>query len=231
MRTIKLKFAQKREFTQFLLSPFIYKFLPFVCNPKALFIPFIGEKIPNSIINPKENFSIRGFTLIELMVAIAVSAILLMVAVPNLRTIIQNGRINTQTNDLIGDISLARSEAIKRRLVTGICKSTNGTSCTGGSWSNGRIIFVDRNRDNAWDVNDLVLRFRGPLSTATDTLNANPSLNDPILFGINGSPININAGGFFVFCDDRGATRGKRINLNVVGQAMVWTTAPATCTP
>lgn len=194
-------------------------------------MPFIGKKVPFNI-NYANNGSIAGFTLIELVVTIAVAAILAMIAIPNLRTFIQNGRLNTQANELLGDVSLARSEAIKRRLVTGICKSTNGTSCAiGGTWNGGRLIFVDLNRDNAWDANDLVLRFRGPLSTATDTLNASSSLTDPILFGINGSPIDVGTGGFFVFCDDRGATKGKQINLNVVGQATVWTTAPTTCTP
>ena len=208
------------------------RFIPFVVYINSIIIPFVCKNIPNSTYQTVTK-RVNGFTLIELVVTMAVAAILVAVAVPNMRTFIQNGRINTQTNDLIGDVSLARNEAIKRRLVTGICKSTNGTSCAGGGdWNGGRIIFVDLNRDSAWDANDLVLRFRGPLSsTATDTLNANPSLNDPILFGINGSPINVGADGFFVFCDDRGETKGKRINLNVVGQVTAWTTAPTTCNP
>ena len=163
----------------------------------------------------------------------AVAAILVAVAVPNMRTFIQNGRLNTQTNDLIGDLNLARSEAIKRRLTTGICKSINGTTCAGGgNWGAGRAVFVDVNSSNAWDAGDLILRFREPLASVGDTLNTNAMVLDPILFGANGIPFNVLPGGIFVFCDDRGQTKGKQLTINAMGQVAVTTTPPPpTCTP
>lgn len=56
----------------------------------------------------------RGFTLIELIVAIAVAAILLTVAVPSLTKLIRDNRVASQTNELVALINLARNEAIRR---------------------------------------------------------------------------------------------------------------------
>jgi len=56
----------------------------------------------------------HGFTLIELIVAIAVAAILLTVAVPSLTDLIRNNRVTGQTNELVAMINFARNEAIRR---------------------------------------------------------------------------------------------------------------------
>jgi type IV fimbrial biogenesis protein FimT len=56
----------------------------------------------------------RGFTLLELMVAIAVLAILATVGVPSFNELIQNNRVTTQTNELVSALNFARTEAIKR---------------------------------------------------------------------------------------------------------------------
>jgi type IV fimbrial biogenesis protein FimT len=56
----------------------------------------------------------RGFTLLELMVTIAVLAILATVGVPSFRDLIQNNRVTTQTNELVTALSFARTEAVKR---------------------------------------------------------------------------------------------------------------------
>ena len=56
----------------------------------------------------------RGFTLLELMVAIAVLAILTTVAIPSFRDLIQNNRVTTQTNELVAALTFARTEAVKR---------------------------------------------------------------------------------------------------------------------
>lgn len=60
------------------------------------------------------NYQIKGFTLIELIVAIAVAAILLTVAVPSLSNLIRNNRVTGQTNELVSMINFARNEAIRR---------------------------------------------------------------------------------------------------------------------
>lgn len=81
----------------------------------------------------------RGFTLIELMVTLAVLAILLTVALPNFQIFVMNGRMASQTNDLITALNLARSEAVKRAANVTVCASSDGASCT-GSWAAGWIV-------------------------------------------------------------------------------------------
>lgn len=77
----------------------------------------------------------RGFTLIELMVTIAVLAILLTVAVPNFQMFVMNNRMASQTNDLITALSLARSEAVKRAANVTVCASSDGATCPAASAS------------------------------------------------------------------------------------------------
>jgi len=228
LRKTSIKLRKKR----FITNPFVCIYEPLVRFNYLPSIPFVCKNIP-PIPNKLQIRQGLGFTLIELVVAMAIAAILVTVAIPNMRTFIQNGRLNTQANDLIGDLNLARSEAIKRRSGVGICKSTNGTACAGGGdWRDGRAVFVDINNNGAWDAGvDTILRFREPLASATDTLTTSVGLGDPIFFSANGASPNVPLGavGTFTFCDDRGPTKNKQINLNSMGQAAVLTTPPAGC--
>lgn len=58
----------------------------------------------------------RGFTLIELMSIVAILSVLMMIAAPNMQSLIANQRARSAAYDLISDLSLARSEAVKRNL-------------------------------------------------------------------------------------------------------------------
>jgi prepilin-type N-terminal cleavage/methylation domain-containing protein len=70
-----------------------------------------------------------GVTLLELMFAVAVLALILGIGVPSFGDFVRNSRMSAAANDLITDLSVARSEAVKRRVPISLCKSANGTNC------------------------------------------------------------------------------------------------------
>ena len=78
----------------------------------------------------KEN----GFTLVELMIGLAIAAIILTVGIPSFNDLVRKNQMTTQANELIGALNLARSEAIKRGSSVSIT-STSGDSNWKDGWS------------------------------------------------------------------------------------------------
>lgn len=85
----------------------------------------------------------RGFTLIELMVAIAVMAVLLATAAPSFNNALLGSRLNAYANNLVSSAIVARSEAIKRNSAVTLCASSDGTSCAvSGGWEQGWVVMA-----------------------------------------------------------------------------------------
>lgn len=85
-----------------------------------------------------------GFTLIEMMVAISIVAILASIAIPSFSDIMLTNKLRSYANDLVAGAHLARGEAIKSNAVVVLCASSNGTSCS-GDWKNGWIVLSASN--------------------------------------------------------------------------------------
>lgn len=208
------------------IGPFVNKIIPPVDSVNSQVIPLVCKITPSIRINRFYSNSV-GFTLVELVVTIAVAAILVTVAVPNLRVVVQNSRISTQTNDLISDISLARSEAIKSGANASLCTSTVGISCDGGgSWTVGRLVWTDTNNNNALDAGE-TRRFR-ELATGGNALYISVA-TDPLTFTSRGAP---SGGGALTFsvCDSRGNAFGRDVTINPLGQTRA-SGPPATLCP
>ena len=113
----------------------------------------------------------KGFTLIELMLTLAVVAILLTMAVPSYRTFVQGNRVASQANTLLTALAYTRSEAVKRATVISICRSSDQNSC-GGSWADGWIVFSDVDQDGALDAGTDTLLQAGDGLSGGSTLTA-----------------------------------------------------------
>ena len=92
----------------------------------------------------------RGFTLLELMVTVAIIAILAMLAAPSFNDAILSNRLASFANNFVASATLARGEAVKRNAVVTLCVVANDTSktcTTSGDWQQGWIVFNDINGD------------------------------------------------------------------------------------
>lgn len=77
----------------------------------------------------------HGYTLIELMVTIAILAILLTIAVPSFTSVINSNRLEAQASEIAISLQSARSEALRLNRSVSVCRSTNGSTCAGaGQW-------------------------------------------------------------------------------------------------
>ncbi|MCP5012166.1 MAG: prepilin-type N-terminal cleavage/methylation domain-containing protein [Aestuariibacter sp.] len=97
-----------------------------------------------------------GFTLVELMITLAIAGITLTLAVPALRETIIKNRVAAEVNSLVATLNKGRSEAVKRGNSVSFCTSSNGTSC-GGNWEQGWLMFDDTDGDGAFDAGETLI--------------------------------------------------------------------------
>lgn len=104
-------------------------------------------------------FKPHGFTIIELIVTMAVVAILATIAIPSFIEIMTKRRIAGYVNEFSGALAYARSEAIRRGVPVSVCRSSDGSSC-GASWGSGWIVFANTDNDSpaVRDGNETILR-------------------------------------------------------------------------
>lgn len=154
----------------------------------------------------------RGFTLIELMVTVAVTVILLAVAVPSYINFMRSNKLSTNVNSFMQALQSARLEARGRGAT--LCPSTDQKKCDSADWRVGWIIFSDYNVDGAFNGNDEILRageaFPPGFTITTDTTK--------VTFGSQGFSIPAGATHSFEICvGSTGKAAGRLVIVNVAG--------------
>lgn len=167
--------------------------------------------------NPQQGAAVRngGFTLIEVMVTIALLAILIAAVAPSFRGLLLDNQAATQTNAVVTSLMFARSEAIKRNAPVVMCRSNTGTSCAGSNWADGWILWADADGDGTVDAGE-ILQTQGklPASFALTTVTVSGFTYRP-----DGS---VTTADNFLLCPpDNVSSRARQIQVDASGRPVV----------
>lgn len=157
----------------------------------------------------------QGVSLPELAISIVIAATLFSVAIPSFMVSIRNNRLTTMTNEWVGALNLARSEAIKRGQYVVIRK-------TGTNWEDGWRVFVDISRTastkNEFNVGtDSELRFFDGLADSY-TMRGNNNFVNFIAYQPDGTSNNY---GSFAICESEKVQVAKLVIVNTVGRMRI----------
>lgn len=122
-----------------------------------------------------------GFTIVELLVALTIAAILMAIAVPSFKDFITRTAVENLQDRLAGAITFARSEAATRNAVVTLCSSDDGIKCVADTWKTGWIVFVDNNGNKTIDGGEEILQRQQMASNAypISFMEEGKGLNDP----------------------------------------------------
>ena len=161
-----------------------------------------------------------GFTLLELIITVALISIVTTFAIPSITTFTKNDRLTTNINTLVGHLGLARSESIKRSQQVSVCASTDNSSC-GGNWEDGWLVYADTNNDGSLNGTDEILRVQQALEGANTITTA---IGNQVTYDNRGFAT---VTGSMLLCDDRSGDFGKTITITATGR--VRSEADSTC--
>lgn len=164
------------------------------------------------------NNNTNGFTLLELLIVVAIVAILASFAVPSFQTSLANNRQTAELYGVLRDINISRSEAVKRGKRVVLCAGNEVDGCIASAdWSVGWIVFVDDDANDTKAASEELIRV-GSLQYSDFSLKGSSGIAQTIKFQPNGVAI---ATGTLSLCDRRGASHASAIILSASGKPKV----------
>lgn len=122
-----------------------------------------------------------GFTLIELMVAIAIAAVLLMIAAPNFVAFQRNSELTSAANSFVAALGAARGEAMKRgRQAVVVPREDN-------NWATGWTVFVDTDNNQQFNGSDILIVQGSALPSYFNATGQGTAQNSPAYIMFNPS--------------------------------------------
>jgi len=177
--------------------------------------------------------SIRGYTLVELLVVLSVLTLAQAWVVPALADVMHSVQVNAGAQALSDSLRRARSEAVMRNSRVVVCKSASGRACESDArWEQGWIIFHDPNNNAVLDLDESVLHREQALSDSL-SLNANKPVSAYVSYTPYGRT-KLTSGAFqagtFTVCSRHGKVRqARQIIINSAGRPRVATVKNADC--
>lgn len=174
-------------------------------------------------------------SLTECVAALGIVGGTLHLAVPALHETIQSTRLAAASQDLLGDLHLARSEAIRRNRRAAVCKSADGATCSrDAGWEQGWVVFHDENNNGLLEPGEDVIRRHEAMP---EGLRARG--NQPIANYVSYTPLGttkFTGGGFqagtFTVCRvSGGEAPARQVIVNSVGRPRVQRATLQECLP
>lgn len=166
----------------------------------------------------------RAFTLLELLITLAIGALALGLAIPGTQSLAHNQRLISASNALATSLSLARSEAIKRRLPVLVDNID-------GSWESGWRVFADVNSNGQHDAGEPQLLEAAALASGI-IAKGNTPVRRYIRYTPSGSSKLIGGGfqaGTLTLCHATGQQAVRRLVLNASGRLRRAKDEPGPC--
>ncbi len=125
---------------------------------------------------------VRGYTLVELLVALSLLLLAQAWVVPALAELVQSHRVHSSAQALSDSLMRARSEAIARNSRVVVCKSLAGQACQdNGGWEQGWIIFHDANNNAVFDPGEALV-YREQAMPASLRLSGNTPVRNYVSY-------------------------------------------------
>lgn len=181
----------------------------------------------------------RGFSLIELLVALAIIAIVAGFAIPSFLGLIASTHVSRTVNAFVLDTRYARGEAMRRGKTVTICRSANpqanppkcssGNGVTVGGWKEGWVVFSDEDGDGAFDSGaDTVMRVQETLANSGNFLavnNAGGAVNNRnyISYDANGRAVGLQSRWLVQAAGSLAGNRSytRTLCMNIVGRVRI----------
>jgi type IV fimbrial biogenesis protein FimT len=163
----------------------------------------------------------RGFSLVELVTVLAVAAVVLAVAAPDLREAVRTQQLKAGINDLFAAINLTRAQALARNERVRLAPR----DAQGADWTSGWTVYVDRDGDRQPGAGDDIIAVHGPLARGMAARFSFTSPAPPYYIAYNGAGRS---------CSDTSSAQARwgtlslfhgsalrRIKINMLGRARV----------